>query len=210
MNFLPIFALCHVLPVVLAIWGAFKKSPRTHVPAILILMSDLVGYTMAGVIGFDNFPSHVAWFVYGPLFAPIEFVIALLEAPLWVAPLLLLGVGIGIVVWRRLWRRAQWRAWTFAAVLAGLLGMMLAAEIAVEIALRSQALKIENICRFQRSSTPAMFGSGLSEFRATWPPHGQISNGERLYHWSFRAGDWVPGQSCVGNTSYACSCPGRR
>lgn len=210
MQLLAIFVLCHVVPVGLALWGAFRKSPRVHVPAILVLMSDLIGYSMAGAIGLENFPGHVTWFISGPLFAPFEFVAAIVEAPLWVIPLLALGAGIGVFVWRRLWRKAAWRVWTFAAVLAGLMGTWLAAEIAVEVAMRVQVAKIQNVCRFERLPTPQMFGAGLSERQSGAPSHGRVSNGEMLYHWSFRAGDWIPGQSCVGNTSYACSCPRRQ
>lgn len=210
MEILLVIAVFHVAPVGIAMWCAFKRSPRFHVPAILVLMSDLVGFSMAQGLLPDRYPPPVAqWMLAGPLFLPMQLMEAMIRASLWVAPLIVAGVAIGMGVWRWLWQRTKWRAWALAAVLAGSLGAWAISEVAVEAAMRIQAGKISNACIIDRLPTPFMLTAALSD--PVWKSwHAEVRNGTSVYRWSFGKSDWYLRRTCAVDQPSACSCPGKR
>lgn len=195
---------CHVLPVGLAIWGAFSRRPWIHAPAGLVLMSELAGFLIAdGIIIDGMFPAGLAWFFLGPLFAPIELLQAVTEAPLLLVPLLCVAALTGVFAWGWLWRRTRRRTWTYAAALAAGITMWIAAEISVETMMRTQAAQIPGACDFHRTLAPQMLAQGLSDFG---PAHGNLRDGNSTYLWSFKRIRWVEQQRCAPAEPFACLC----
>lgn len=195
-GFVLLFGLFHLLPMGLAVWGAFSKRPWIHVPAILVLMSELLGHSISGAFSWDGIVSgQLAWWLVGPAFLPLEILQAIPDAPLWVLPLLAVGIVVGVAVWRWLSRQARLRTWAFAAVLAGCAASWIVAEISVETAMRVQAgQQFEGYCNFARLPAPMMLAAGRSDFAV--PPYGTLVDRSHHYLWSFKQGRWIMREAC--------------
>jgi hypothetical protein len=194
-SFLLLLLICHVLTVAVAIWGTFNKSPWVHVPAIVLLMTDLIGLMVAQGISTEGMlPASAGWIFLGPVFLPGIAVQAIAEAPFWILPLLAFGVAVGAATWTWLWRRAKLRVWTFAAVLAGAAAAWMTAEVSIEVAMRTKADEVGGYCNFHRLPAPSMFTAGLSDFAT--PSHGNLTGQTGQYIWSFKETRWVLRERC--------------
>lgn len=186
---------CHVLPVGFAIWGALNRSPWIHVPAILVLIVDLVGLMVARGVSTDGMlPTSAGWFIFGPITLPVLTAQAIAEAPFWILPILAVGSAVGAVTWIWLWSRAKLRVWTFAAAMAGAAAAWIVAEVSVEVVMRTKAAEVGGYCNFDRLPTPSMFTAGLSDFAT--PSHGHLASQTDMYVWSFKQTRWVRSSSC--------------
>lgn len=176
----------HVLLVGLAAWGVFQRKPWVHVPAGVILVSEMAGYFLSKAVrNGEIFLSDlvVYWMGWGPLFIPW----LLLQASdlLWlILPPIIAGIAVAAASWIVLWRRSQRRVWTYAALGVGVLGAWLVAEIEVEVVMRRAAPG----CEINRPRAIEMLVNGFSypavrNHGFAYNPHTQL--GAR---WSFRNG----------------------
>lgn len=178
-----------------AAWGVFQRQPRYHVPAGLIVASEILGYFLAKAVLIDDLVFHdltIEWAMWGPLFIPMAIV---REAPTlaWlVLPPVAAGLAATAFVWIRLWRLSARRVWTYVALAAGMLVAWIVAEIEVDTVMRGAAPG----CDISRTSTVNMIIYGLSSPASG--SHGYARDARQTAHvdfaqrryarWSFRGG----------------------
>lgn len=111
-----IFAVCHVLPMVLAVFFLKRRNFWFSAAATATLVSEIVGFPLAHTVSREGmFGAAFDWWLLGPLYVPYILPAAIEGAPVWVMALLGAGAIASVAGWcaflKRLKPEALVRRW---------------------------------------------------------------------------------------------------